>query len=107
MWESKQFWRETMYSALQTELVRIHTNVVEDGDVDLQKEQQYFRRRLTQLNEEDDMQNEYNGYDDDDDEPPPVQPTKKPGMHITTQCIPLLVICIDMTIFTCKIPFCV
>ena len=41
MWESKQFWRDTMYKAIQTELVRIHTepDTAEGQGIDPQDEQ--------------------------------------------------------------------
>lgn len=70
-----------MYKAIQTELVRIHTmtDVGEDEDIDPQGEQQHFRRRLTQLNEEENISDiELKCYDEE----PPVH-SHKPGRCIT------------------------
>lgn len=69
-----------MHSAIQTELVRIHTGGV-GGNEDFEAHRvQDFRRRLTQL---------YEGDDEDEDgehirynEEPVTVPSKKPGMTL-------------------------
>ena len=68
-----------MYKAIQTELVRIHTepDATEGQDIGPQSEQQHrFRRRLTQLSEEGDTDDENLKYYEEEVE----QPNKKPGV---------------------------
>ena len=67
-----------MYKAIQTELVRIHTEpdateVQENGP---QGEQHHFRRRLTQLSEEGDVDDEILNYYEEE----VAQSNRKPGM---------------------------
>lgn len=72
-----------MYKAIQTELVRIHTepDTAEGQGIDPQDEQQHFRRRLTQLNEEGDTDDEILRYCEEE-----IQPRKKLGTYICLHC---------------------
>ena len=74
-----------MYKAIQTESVRIHMTTDEPKG-----EQQYFRRRLTQLSEDGEMSEE----EEDLSSPPSI---KKSGMNLCYNLTAIVIRCCSIT----------